>query len=99
VETEVTKLAGAGGKFQMTKFGASNEIWFCELAEAGSTGTGCGSDTGLVAQHAMPLQQSAQLAMVAFAQDGAAAAGAGATCIHTSSTLNKIAVSRFTTTT
>jgi hypothetical protein len=67
------------------------------LAEAGSAGTGCGSDTGLVAQQAMPLQQSAQLARVAFAQTGAAA-GAGATCIHTSSTLNKIAVNRFTTT-
>jgi hypothetical protein len=68
------------------------------LADAGIAGAGCGSDTGLVVQQAIPLQQSAQLAMVAFAQAGAAA-GAGATCIHTSSTLNKIAVNRFTTTT
>jgi hypothetical protein len=81
----------------MTRLGISNEIWFCELAGAGSAGLGGESDAGLVAQQAIPLQQSSQLAMAAFATVGAGAADMGATCTHTSNTLNKIASNRFTT--
>jgi hypothetical protein len=48
-------------------------------------------------QQAVRSQQLGQLAIVAIIQTGEADAGMGAICIHTSTTLNKMAVNCFTT--
>jgi len=53
-------------------------------------------EVGFAKQQAMRSQQSAQLPIAGFTQVGNAETGAGANCIHTTSTLNKIAVNRFT---
>jgi hypothetical protein len=54
-------------------------------------------EAGFVAQQAMLSQQSAQLPIAGSPQVGEADTGAEATCIHTTSTLNKMAVNCFTT--
>jgi hypothetical protein len=59
-------------------------------------GADCELEAGFVAQQAVRAQQSAQLPMAGFTQT-AANAGAEAICIHTNTTLNKMAVNGFTT--
>jgi hypothetical protein len=54
-------------------------------------------DTGFEAQQAIRSQQAAQLPIAGFTQTGGADAGAEATCSHTNTTLNKMAVNCFTT--
>jgi len=64
---------------------------------AGTAGAGCGFDIGFSAQQSIRVQQAAQLPIDGFTQTAAADTGVGTTCIHASSTLNKMAVNRFTT--
>jgi hypothetical protein len=63
---------------------------------AGTAGAGCEFDAGFAAQQFILPQQSAQLPIVDFTQTADADTGAGAICIHTSNTLNKMAVNPFT---
>jgi hypothetical protein len=53
-------------------------------------------DAGFVTQQGIRSQQLGQLLIVAILQTGDADIGAGAICIHTSSTLNKMTVDCFT---
>jgi hypothetical protein len=63
----------------------------------GTAGEGCELDVGSVAQQAIRLQQAAQLPTAGFVQTGGTDKGAEATCIHTNTMLNKMAVNCFTT--
>jgi hypothetical protein len=58
---------------------------------------GCELDAGFVAQQAIRLQQSAQLPIAGLTQTVEADTGAGAICIHTNNTLNKMTTKRFIT--
>jgi hypothetical protein len=62
----------------------------------GTAGAGCELDAGFTAQQSIRAQQSAQLPITDFTQTADADTGAGAICIQTSNTLNKMADNCFT---